>query len=83
MDKPIPPPNRIIREGESICWTCGGGRASHRAGALGHPFEGRNFFRNPAFGVPLSLPATCLILGIIIGLFAGLVLSAVLRHAWN
>jgi len=33
------PPNREIREGESVCRVCGSGKAAHILGALGHPFE--------------------------------------------
>lgn len=43
----------------------------------------RNPCRKPRFDAPLSLPATCLILGLIVGLVGGLVLGVVLRHAWN
>jgi len=81
--KPTPPPLRIIREGEATCWKCGGGRASHQGGALGHPFARGTRYEKPTIPRPLSLPAACLILGVSCGVILGLLLSALLRHAWN
>jgi hypothetical protein len=80
LPKPIPPPNRIIREGESICWTCGGGRASHRRGALGHSFAWRDPYRKPWIDLPLSLPTVCLLFGFCVGTLFGVFVLALFRY---
>jgi hypothetical protein len=74
MLRPIAPPTRLIREGETLmCRTCGSGRYAHRPGA-----ERSTHRFNPAspapfverYGVTMFVWAL-LVVGFVLGYYAG------------